>query len=69
MHEGWPAWCHPTELLLLKLQKVNDGSDGNVSEYTVFRSLLSLELHSRRPVRVMAMLTPVHPPKAPTMGN
>ncbi|ROL42711.1 Whey acidic protein [Anabarilius grahami] len=40
-------------------QEVNAGSDRKVSEYTVHHSLLHMELHSCRPVRV-PMLTPVH---------
>ena len=40
-------------------QEVNAGSDRKVSEYTVHHSLLRMELHSCRPVRV-PMLTPVH---------
>ncbi|ROL41697.1 hypothetical protein DPX16_9288 [Anabarilius grahami] len=40
-------------------QEVNAGSDRKVSEYTVHHSLLRMELHNRRPVRV-PMLTPVH---------
>ncbi|ROL44390.1 hypothetical protein DPX16_8812 [Anabarilius grahami] len=39
--------------------EVNAGSDRKVSEYTVHHSLLRMELHSCRPVRV-PMLTPVH---------
>jgi len=40
-------------------QKVNAVSDRKVSEHTVHHSLLCMELHSLRPVRV-PMLTPVH---------
>ncbi|ROL41713.1 hypothetical protein DPX16_9304 [Anabarilius grahami] len=40
-------------------QEVNAGSDRKVSEYTMHHSLLRMELHRRRPVRV-PMLTPVH---------
>ncbi|ROI60076.1 Adhesion G protein-coupled receptor E4 [Anabarilius grahami] len=40
-------------------QEVNAGSDRKVSEYIVHHSLLRMELHSRRPVRV-PMLSPVH---------
>lgn len=40
-------------------QDVNVGSDTGVSEYTVHCSLLHMELHSHRPVRV-PMLNSVH---------
>jgi len=56
--EGCPVWSDPTTVAQIA-QEVNAGSDRNVSEYTVHRSLLRMGLHSRRPVRV-PMLTPVH---------
>ena len=40
-------------------EEVNAGSDRKVSEYTAHHSLLRMELHSQRPVRV-PMLTLVH---------
>ncbi|KAK3568655.1 hypothetical protein QTP86_011412 [Hemibagrus guttatus] len=50
---------HPVPKAVTLYQGGGPRGRRKVSEYTVHRSLLRMELYSRRPVRV-PMLTPVH---------
>ena len=67
--EGWPVSSNPTEQVGTVAQIAENLNDGKVSEHTlhtVHRSLLLMELHSRRAVRVPI---PNPCPKTPTMGT
>ncbi|MCJ8733570.1 hypothetical protein PDJAM_G00225080 [Pangasius djambal] len=59
--EGFPAWnrSHRRTTVAQIAENINAGYDRKVSENTVLCSLLRMELHNRRLVRV-PMLTPVH---------